>query len=66
MPNTAELVKLPVAQRLALIDELLSSIPEAEVVVEPVQLEEARTRLHELRANPAIGLTYTELKARLG
>lgn len=66
MPNTAELVKLPVAQRLALIDELLASIPDAEVVAEPAQVEEARTRLRELQANPSLGLSYDELKARLG
>ena len=66
MPNTAELVKLPVAERLALIDELLASIPEAEIVAEPAQVEEARSRLHELKSNPSLGLTYDELKARLG
>ena len=66
MPNTAELVKLPVAQRLALIDELLASIPDAEFVAETAQVAEARTRLRELKSNPSIGLTYDELKARLG
>ena len=50
MPTTAELVKLPVAERLALIDELLSSIPEAEVIAAPAQVEEAQNRLRELRA----------------
>jgi putative addiction module component (TIGR02574 family) len=66
MPNTAELVKLPVAQRLALIDELLASLPDAEVVAELSQVEEARSRLRELQASPALGLSYDELKARLG
>ena len=65
MPNTAELVKLPVPERLALIDELLASIPEAEVIAEPAQVEEARARLRELKANPSMGLSYDELKARL-
>lgn len=66
MPDTAELAKLPVARRLALIDELLSSIPEAEIDAEPTQIEDARIRLRELRVNPAVGLTDSELKARLG
>ena len=66
MTNTAELVKLPVAQRLALIDELLVSLPDAEVVAETVQVEEARSRLRELKSDPSLGLTYDELKARLG
>ena len=66
MPNTAELVRLPVAQRLALIDELLASIPDAAVIADSGQVEEARSRLRELKSNPAIGVTYDELKARLG
>jgi hypothetical protein len=66
MTNTAELVKLPVAQRLALIDELLASLPDAAVVAEPAQIGEARSRLRELQANPALGMTYDELKTRLG
>lgn len=66
MPNTAELVKLPVDQRLALIDDLLASLSEADVVAAPADFKEARRRLHELQANRPLGLTYDELKARLG
>jgi|GEM_PF-3082611 len=66
MSNTAELVKLPVAQRLALIDELWASIPDAAVFAETAQVEEARSRLRELKVRPSIGLTYDQLKARLG
>lgn len=66
MSNSTELVKLPVAERLALIDELWASIPVADLPVEPAQENEARTRWQELKANPGIGLSYDELKARLG
>jgi putative addiction module component (TIGR02574 family) len=66
MPNTAELVKLPVAERLALIDELWASISETDLSIEPAQVEEAQGRWKELKANPAIGLSYDELKRRLG
>ncbi|MBI4625468.1 MAG: addiction module protein [Verrucomicrobia bacterium] len=66
MPSTAELVKLPVAERIALIDELWASIGEEDLPVEPAQVNEARTRWQELKANPSLGLSYDELKARLG
>ncbi len=66
MTSTAELVKLPVAERLALIDELLASISENEISIEPAQVEEARGRWQELKANPALGLSYEQLKAKLG
>lgn len=65
MPTAEELIKLPVAERLALIDELLASIPGAEIVGEAVQVEAAQARLSELKSNSAIGLPYDELKARL-
>ena len=64
--STAELVKLPVAERLALIDDLLVSIAESERVPDGPQLDEARSRLRELKADPALGLSYEELKSRLG
>ncbi|MBP9914394.1 MAG: addiction module protein [Opitutaceae bacterium] len=66
MPNTAELIKLPVAERIALIDELWASIPDAALPVEPAQVEEAQTRLAELKARPETSLTYEELRHRLG
>ena len=66
MPNTAELVKLPVAQRLALIDELLAWISEQRILPEPTQVNEARTRWEELKANPTLGISYDELNVRLG
>ncbi len=65
MQSTAELVKLPLAQRLALIDDLLASIPEQELAVDSTQVEEAMGRLQELKSNPAMGLTYAQLKSRL-
>ena len=66
MPNTAELVKLPVADRIALIDELWASIRDEDLPVDPAQLNEAKGRWQELKANPTLGLSYDELKARLG
>lgn len=58
--------KLPVADRLALIDELWASIPAAEITPAEAQLAEARSRLRELKADPKRGLTYDQLKSRLG
>ena len=66
MTSTSELVKLPIAERLALIDQLWASISEEEISIEPVQVNEAQARWRELKANPALGLSYDELKARLG
>lgn len=66
MTSTAELVRLPVEERLALIDELWASIPATAVPVDDKHLDEAKARLAELKANPTIGLTYDQLKARLG
>ena len=66
MPSTAELVKLPVAERLALVDELLASISEQDIALEPTQVNGARVRWEELKANPARGISYDELKSRLG
>jgi putative addiction module component (TIGR02574 family) len=66
MPNTAELVKLPVADRLALVDELLASISDEDILLDSTQVNEARGRWKELKANPALGISYHELKARLG
>jgi putative addiction module component (TIGR02574 family) len=66
MTNTAELIRLPVEERLALIDELWASIPAATLPVETAHVDEAESRLAELKANPEIGLTYAQLKSRLG
>lgn len=66
MSTATELAKLPVAERLALIDELWASIPEAEVAAGEAQMRNAQSRLRELKANPSLGLTYEQLKARLG
>ena len=66
MPNVANLVKLPIADRIALIDELWASIRDEDLPVEPAQLHEARVRWQQLRTNPSLGVSYEELKARLG
>jgi len=65
-PLGKELVTLPVEQKLALIEELWESIPEQATIVNAEQIEIASPRLAELRANPALGLTLAQLKARLG
>ena len=66
MNTAAELVKLPVIEKIALIETLWASIPESEIPVELAHVVEARRRLDELKANPASGLSYDELRARLG
>jgi putative addiction module component (TIGR02574 family) len=66
MSRTAELVKLPIAERLALIDELWASISEHDLAVGTAQVEEAQARWSELKGNRALGLSYDELKKRLG
>lgn len=66
MPSVAELKKLPVSERLALIDELWDSISESELSVAAAQIQEAQARWEELKADPSIGLSYDELKKRLG
>lgn len=66
MPSAADLVKLPVAERLALIDELWASISAADLPAEPAQVQEAQARWQELKGNPGFGLSYDEIKARLG
>ena len=66
MPGNAELVKLPVAERLALIDELWASITDDDLQIDAAQANEARARWQELKSNPSLGLSYDELKARLG
>jgi putative addiction module component (TIGR02574 family) len=66
MTKLAELKKLPISKKLEIIDELWASIPEKDIPIEPGQVAEARKRLEELKANPAMGLSYAQLKARLG
>lgn len=66
MPSSAELIKLPVAERLALIEQLWASIPEGSLPVEPHAVQEAQSRWAELKRDPALGISYEELKNRLG
>ena len=61
-----ELATLPVEQKLALMEELWESIPEQATVVREEHIAIARQRLVELRANPALGLSLDQLKAKLG
>lgn len=65
MPNAAEWVKLPVAERLALIEELWTSIPVGSLPVEPQAVQEAQARWEEFKCDPTLGISYGELKKRL-
>ena len=64
--SLAELRNLPVAERLAIIDDLWTSIGETDLELESGHVEEAQARWEELKSNPALGLTFDELKKRLG
>lgn len=66
MTARASLLQLPVAKKLKMIDELWESISEKDLLIDPGQIKTAKTRLAELKANPSIGLSYEQLKARLG
>jgi len=66
MSSAAELVKLPVEERLALIDELWASLHEADIDLESRQVNEVQARWLELKTDPSSGLSYEELKSRLG
>lgn len=66
MSSIAELVKLPVEERLALIDELWASLNEADIELDPGQVNEMQARWGELKSDPSSGLSYEELKSRLG
>ena len=66
MSSIAELVKLPVEERLALIDELWVSLNEADIDLGSAQVNEVQARWRDLENDPESGLSYDELKARLG
>ncbi len=66
MSSVADLVKLPVEERLALIDELWASLNESDIELDPGQVNEVQARWGELKNDPSSGLTYAELKSRLG
>ena len=66
MPSSTELMKLPVAERLALIEQLWASIPEDSLPVEPHAVQEAQARWAELKRDPALGISFEEIKKRLG
>ena len=65
MSSVAELVKLPVEERLALIDQLWASLHEADIDLESEQVQEVQTRWQELKTDPSSGLSYEELKTKL-
>ncbi len=61
-----ELVRLPPEAKLQLIDALWQSLDAAEVPLQAGVVEEVQRRYCEMKANPAIGLSLDQLKARLG
>ena len=67
MIPTAELFQLPVAERLALVEDLWDSIARdsKDLELSPELLEELDRRAQEHYANPESGVTWEELDARL-
>ena len=63
----AELKKLPIAERLQLVEELWDSIAEdgAALPDPPELVEEIRRRSAYLQANPSSGVTWEELENRI-
>jgi len=63
----AELKKLPIEERLQLVEDLWDSITEEKAALpEPPELvEELRRRSASLKADPSSGLTWEELESRI-
>ena len=65
--NLTDILELPVAERLRLIEEIWDSvveIPEA-VPLTDWQRDELRKRLESYRANPEAGSPWADVKARI-
>lgn len=62
-----ELKKLPIAERLQLVEDLWDSIAEdREQLPDPSELiEEIRVRAAALKADPASGLSWEEVETRI-
>ena len=57
---------LPVADRVALIDELWLTMPEEDdALFDAADLPEWKRRSDELEANPEMGLSWDQVKAQL-
>ena len=57
---------LPIADRVALIDELWMTMPEEDdAPYDEADLHEWQRRSDELDANPGIGLTWDQIKSKL-
>jgi putative addiction module component (TIGR02574 family) len=67
MVTPAELFQLPVAERLALVEDLWDSIARdaEDLEVSPELLDELNRRAQEHYENPDAGVTWEELDARL-
>lgn len=66
-PTLADILKLPVEERILLVEDIWESIsayPDAVVLTEQ-QREELARRIEEYHRNPASGLPWEEVKARL-
>jgi putative addiction module component (TIGR02574 family) len=60
-----ELARLPLDEKLQVLELLWDSVASEAVPLHPLQVEEVQARRDELRRNPALGLSLDELKARL-
>ncbi|MEO7100126.1 MAG: addiction module protein [Luteolibacter sp.] len=67
MIELAELKKLPIAERLQLVEDLWDSIAEEQDALPdaPELIEEIRRRSANLKANPSSGFTWEEVEARI-
>jgi len=62
-----ELKKLPIEERMQIVEELTRSIreEEADFSESPELIEELRRRSANLKANPSSGFTWEEVEARI-
>ncbi|MEF7614033.1 addiction module protein [Aquincola sp. MAHUQ-54] len=66
-PDYTELLKLPPAERLQLIEDLWESLADSslEEPLHPAILEELRDRLARYDADPSTAISWDEVKRRL-
>ena len=67
MTALAELKKLPLSERLQLVEDLWDSIAEEHHALpdSPELVAEIRARSANLKANPSSGLSWDEMKTRI-
>ena len=66
MTNPIDQIRqLPVAEQLAIVEQIWDGLHDSKELVQEWQIEEARRRLAELEADPSIGLTEEEVWQRV-